>query len=66
MNEMHTKNPWVSVNGRSNKGLRVHSWIFFMNCIELHKLIVFPANAAEKQCHYMQQMIKKPQQVMAR
>jgi hypothetical protein len=33
------------------------------DCIELHKLPIFPANAAEKQHFYMQQMIKKPQQV---
>jgi hypothetical protein len=35
-----------------------------MDCIELHKLTVFPANAAEKQCYYMQQTNKKPQRVM--
>ncbi len=46
---MHTKNSWVGVNGRSNKGLCVHSWISFMDCIELHKLTVIPADAAEKQ-----------------
>jgi hypothetical protein len=34
-----------------------------MDCIELHKLTIFPADAAEKQCYYMQQMIKKPQRV---
>jgi hypothetical protein len=34
-----------------------------MDCIELHKLTVFPADAAEKQHYYMQQMIKKPQRV---
>jgi hypothetical protein len=63
MNEMHTKNPWVSVNAHSNKGLHMHSWISFMDCIKLHKLTVFPADAAEKQHYYMQQMIKKSQQV---
>jgi hypothetical protein len=42
------------------------SWISFMDCIELHKLTVFPADAAEKQHYYMQQTIKKPQQVMVR
>jgi hypothetical protein len=63
MNEMHTKNPWVGVNGKSNKGLCVHSLISFMDCIELHKLTIFPADAAETQHYYMQQRIKKPQQV---
>jgi hypothetical protein len=48
VNEMHTKNPWVGVNGKSNKGIHVTSWISFMDCIELHKLTVFPADAAEK------------------
>ncbi len=42
------------------------SWISFMDCIKLHKLIVFPADAAEKQHYYMQQTIKKPQQVTVR
>jgi hypothetical protein len=66
MNEIHTKNPWVGVNGKSSKRICVKSWISFMDCVKLHKLIVFPADAAEKQCYYMQQMIEKPQQVTVR
>jgi hypothetical protein len=62
MNEMHTKNPWIGVNCISNKGICVKSWILFMDFIKLHKLTVFPADAAEKQRYYMQQTIKKPQQ----
>ncbi len=31
VNKMHTKNPWISVNGKSNKGIRVKSWISFMD-----------------------------------
>jgi hypothetical protein len=34
-----------------------------MDCIELHKLTIFPADAAEKQRYNMQQTIKKPQRV---
>jgi hypothetical protein len=34
-----------------------------MDCIELHNLTIFPADATEKQHYYMQQTIKKPQQV---
>jgi hypothetical protein len=34
-----------------------------MDCIKLHKLTIFSADAAEKQHYYMQQMIKKSQQV---
>jgi hypothetical protein len=60
---MHTKNPWIGVNGKSNKGIRMKSWISFMDCIELHKLTIFPADTAEKQRYYMQQTIKMPQRV---
>jgi hypothetical protein len=63
VNEMHTKSPWIGVNSKSNKEFRVKSWISFMDCIQLHKLTIFPAEAAEKQHYYMQQMIKKPQRV---
>ncbi len=66
VNKMHMKNPWIGVNGKSNKGICVKSWISFMNCIKLHKLTIFPADAAEKQHYYMQQTIKKPQQVTVR
>jgi hypothetical protein len=66
INKMHTKNPWIGMNGKSNKRIRVKSWISFMDCIELHKLTIFPDDAAEKQCYYMQQTIKKPQQVRVR
>ncbi len=61
INKMHTKNPWIGMNDKSNKGICVKSWISFMDCIKLHKLTVFPADAAEKRRCYMQQMIKKPQ-----
>jgi hypothetical protein len=64
VNEMHTKNPWIGMNGKSNKVICVKCWILFMDCIKLHKLTVFPADAAEKQHYYMQQTIKKPQRVM--
>jgi hypothetical protein len=37
-----------------------------MDYIKLHKLTIFPADAAEKQRYYMQQMIKKPQGVTVR
>ncbi len=63
VNKMNTQSPWIGVNGKSNKGIRVKSWISFMDCIKLHKLTVFPADAAEKQHYYRQQAIKKPQQV---
>ncbi len=64
--EMHTKDPWIGVNGISHKGIRVRSWPAFLDCIELHKLIIFPVDAAEKQHYYMVQTLKKPQRVMVR
>jgi hypothetical protein len=61
--EMHCKDPWVSVNRQSCKGLCARTWMPFKDCIELHKLTVFPADASEKQCFYMQPTIKKLQRV---
>ncbi len=66
VNKMHTKNPWIGFNGKSNKTICVKSWISFMDCIKLHKLAIFPADTAEKQRYYMQQTIKKPQRVTVR
>jgi hypothetical protein len=42
VNKMHTKNPWIGMNGKSNKGICIKSWILFMDCIELHKITIFP------------------------
>ncbi len=61
VHEIHTKDPWIGVNGSSNKGIRVCSWPSFLDCIKLHKLIIFPVDAAEKQRYYMTQTVKKPQ-----
>jgi hypothetical protein len=61
MHEMHSKDPWIGMNGKSHPGLCVRSWLSFQDCIKLHKLTVFPADTTEKQCFYMQQTIKKPQ-----
>jgi hypothetical protein len=61
IHKMHTKDPWIGVNGSSNKGIHVCSWPSFLDCIELHKLVIFPVNATEKQHYYMTQTVKKPQ-----
>ncbi len=58
---MHTKDPWIGVNGSSNNGHCTCSWLSFLDCIELHKLTIFPVDAAEKQRYYMTQTVKKPQ-----
>jgi hypothetical protein len=64
--EMHTKDPWVGVDGVSHKGICFHSWSAFLDCIELHKLTIFPIDAAKKQRYYMTQTVKKPQRVTVR
>jgi hypothetical protein len=63
VDKMHTKNPWIGMNGKTNKSLCIRYWFSFIDCIEIHKLTIFPADAAEKQHYYMQQTIKKPQRV---
>jgi hypothetical protein len=66
VHEMHTKDPWIGMNGSSNKGMHVCSWMSFLDCIELHKLTIFSVDAAEKQRYYMTQTVKKPQQAKVR
>jgi hypothetical protein len=61
VHEMHTKDPWIGVNGSSHKGIHICSWPSLLDCIKLHKLTIFPVDAAEKQRYYMTQMVKKPQ-----
>jgi hypothetical protein len=41
----------------------LHVFLAVFSGIKLHKLTIFPFLAAEIQCVYMQQMVKKPQQV---
>jgi hypothetical protein len=60
--EIHTKDPWIGVDGVSHKGICVRSWSAFLDCIKLHKLTIFPVDAAEKQHYYMAQMVKKTKQ----
>jgi hypothetical protein len=33
IHKMHSKDPWIGVNGQSHKGLRVQSWLSFQDCI---------------------------------
>ena len=63
---MHTRDPWVAVNGVSHKGPHMKTWVSFLDCIELHKLTIFSCDAAELQRYYMQQGVKKPQGVPVR
>ncbi len=52
--EMHENDSWAAVNGQVTKGRHPRMWMFFLDCLELHKLMVFSADAAEKQWFYIQ------------
>jgi hypothetical protein len=64
--EMFYYDTWMGVNGKTQNGPRLLTWKSLTDCIELHKLMVLPADAAEKQRFYVQQVVRKPQQVTIR
>jgi hypothetical protein len=60
--EMHKRDSWAAVNSQVTKGMCPQTWTSFLDCLELHKLIVFSAeDAAERQRFYIQQAVGKPQ-----
>jgi hypothetical protein len=59
--EMHERDSWAAVNGQVTKGRHPQTWMSFLDCLELHKLTVFSADAAERQRFYIQQAVCKPQ-----
>jgi hypothetical protein len=59
--EMHKRDSWAAVNGQVTKGRRPRTWTCFLDCLELHKLTVFSADAAKRQQFYIQQAVHKPQ-----
>jgi hypothetical protein len=58
---MHERDLWAGVNGQVIKGRRPRTWMSFRDCLELHKLMVFSADAAKRQRIYIQQAVRKPQ-----
>ncbi len=64
--EMHQSDLWAAVNGKITKGRCPRTWMSFLDCLELHKLTVFSADAAEKQRYYIQQAVRKPQRATVR
>jgi hypothetical protein len=64
--EMHENDLWAAVNGKITKGRRSQMWMSFLDCLELNKLTVFSADAAEKQRFYIQQAVRKPQRATVR
>jgi hypothetical protein len=59
--KMHERDLWAAVNVQVTKGRHPRMWVSFLDCLELHKLTVFSADAAEKQRFYIQQAVRKPQ-----
>jgi hypothetical protein len=57
---------WAVVNGQVTKGGRSRTWTSFLDCLELHKLTVFSADAAKRQQFYIQQAVRKPQRATVR
>jgi hypothetical protein len=53
---MHEHDLWAVTKGRCP-----HMWTSFLDCLELHKLTVFSADAAKRQQFYIQQAVRKPQ-----
>ena len=47
--KMHERNSWAGVNGQVTKGRHTQMWMSFQDCLELHKLTVFSADAAKRQ-----------------
>jgi hypothetical protein len=46
---MHERDSWDAVNGQVTKGRCPRTWMSFLDCLELHKLTVFSADAAKRQ-----------------
>jgi hypothetical protein len=59
--KMHERDSWAAVNSQVTKGRHPRMWMSFLDCLELHKLTVFSADAAKRQRFYIQQAVRKPQ-----
>ncbi len=46
---MHERDSWAGVNGQVTKERHPRMWMSFQDCLELYKLTVFSADAAERQ-----------------
>jgi hypothetical protein len=58
---MHKRDSWAAVNGQVTKGRLPQMWTSFLDCLKLHKLTVFSADAAKRERVYIQQAVRKPQ-----
>jgi hypothetical protein len=63
---MHERDSWAGADGEIHKERRPKGFKAFLDCLELHKLTVFTADAVERQRYYIQQEIRKPQRATVR
>jgi hypothetical protein len=63
---MHERDSWAGADGERHKERRPKGFKAFLDCLELHKLTVFTADAAKRQRYYIQQGIRKPQRATVR
>jgi hypothetical protein len=63
---MHECDSWAGPDGEKHDGKRPKSYKAFLDCLELHKLTIFSADAAKRQRYYIQQAVRKPQRVTVR
>jgi hypothetical protein len=61
---MHERDSWAGVNGQVTVGRHPRTWMSFLDCLELHKLMVFSADAAKRQLFYIQQAVRKLQRTI--
>ncbi len=59
--EMHKHYSWAAVNCQVTKGRHPQMWTSFLDCLELHKLTVFSADAAERQGLYSASGVQAPE-----
>jgi hypothetical protein len=64
--EMPERDSWAAVNGQVTKVRHPQTWTSFLDCLELHKLTVFSADAAKRQRFYIQQAVRQPQRATVR
>ncbi len=58
--------PWTDLQGNEHAEEREKGKQSFQDCITFHLLDMFPSNAAEQQCFYISNVLKKPQRVTVR
>ncbi len=58
--------PWTDLQGNEHAEERGKGKQSFQDCITFHLLDMFPSNAAEQQCFYISNVLKKPQRVTVR